>query len=241
MRDWGHIAARPNWDARTNSGDPRPAAAWCRCPDKDLPGSAAGGRHLEKAGQCADNHTDLEARQLPAMRRRASRETDTRLLCRLLHGTLRASPIRGTKTAPTSCVVNRMIAGRQSIGGRRATRFCICCTPRLLHPRNKATGHIAFDEPLQANTPSGWGMVVPTRPTGRPTATYAQHAEGPGSRRRHGLSAPAADKRRRSRHRSDREESKSKRNTSIPTNIITTDGRRRPRWSAVGLAARPAT
>ena len=86
---------------------------------KGSAGHAARGRHLRRARQSARPPSDLEARRLSAMRPAgAARNRHDGHLRRFVVVFRRASPIRGTTTAPTTpAIADRWLPVDQYIGG----------------------------------------------------------------------------------------------------------------------------
>ncbi len=94
---------------------------------KRFAGDAAGGCHVRQTGQSARPSSDLEERQVSAVRRSgAARDRHHGHLRRTRPGISSASPIRGTTTRRP--IARSPITGCRSINisAASSTRFCIC-------------------------------------------------------------------------------------------------------------------
>ena len=192
-------------------------------------GDAAGGRHLRQAGQSARPPSDLEERQVPAMRRPgAARDRHHGHLRRLVLVLRRASPIRGTSNAPTDAEDRqRLDAGRPIYRRHRARDFASACIRASSPARCTRPATSIWTSRSPACSRKAWWC---TRPTAPRTATGSSRPkvkiEGAGDARRATLAATgepveigAIEKM-----------SKSKKNTVDPDDIIAAYGADTARW-----------
>ena len=194
------------------------AAALLGLPDPDHPlrqvrrgagagkgsaGDAAGRRHLRPAGQSARSSSDLEARELSAMRRPARRETDTMDTFVDSSWYFERFTDPWITTAPTDRpMVDAWMPVDQYIGGIEHAILHLLYS-RFFTRAMKKTGHVGLDEPFAGLFTQGMVVHETYRSkSGEWVAPAEVKIEADGDARR----ADAAHHRRGGRDRPDRED-----------------------------------
>ena len=121
----GHLA--PALLGLPDPGHPLRACGVVPVPENDLPVMLPEDVDLRQARQPARPPSDLEARRLPAMRRRRRRARPTRWTPSSIRpGTSRASPIRGSTRADRPQRSSTAGCRSTSISAASSTRSCTC-------------------------------------------------------------------------------------------------------------------
>ena len=227
LRDWG-ISRQRYW------GCPIPIIHCDKCgvvpvPEEDLPVTLPEDVTFDKPGNPLDRHPTWKNVDLPAMRRRRRGAKPTRWTRSSIRpGISRASPIRGSTTAPTDARRSiDWLPVDQYIGGIEHAILHLLYS-RFFTRAMKKTGHAGIDEPFAGLFTQG--MVVHETYRDR-TATGSMPAdvtiEGDG-RRAHARRSTATGEP--VEIGSIEKMSKSKKNTVDPDDIIAAYGADTARW-----------